>query len=1003
VSPRLPAKVAAALAGQPWQRTGHLSLRGLGLKSLPDLGDEVSTLRSLDLSSNRLSELPDWLWNLERLERLDLASNRLTHLGAGVGRLVHLVELNLSENRLTALPPALAGCAQLRRLDLFGNALTDIAPLAAQPGLVSLDASSNRLSAIAHLPSPATLVTLDLSSNSIASLPLSLGQFAALRRLNLSGNRLTSGVMPILMQLPLTELYVDGNQMASPPVEIAGDPTLLRFSALGNPFGELPAAGRRAIGEEALDVVPRHISGYADPARRYYDAPTYSFDFSLAVDGVADASKVVDLYYKRFRGVPATVELGDGKNVRLADLSRRTALDIVEGRLAPRNQMRVHLEQTKDPDALEGGTAFVAESIARLGHSTLVPKSAGASSIPFDQEELVPDWTASEVHVAGTATGTAMTEYYESIRYESPSSRVLNVALSDEQGRVLESEGLEPLRTYLVRVDIGPEDEASVIVNPIPIPVERLTPSSTEGWWFGVVVTSSDIDVDSSVHRLFLPFAGRSWVCGCAGPEHVCKEYARRPYLLVPLRTREHAGKGMLRATIYDRNNAVQSVLVEFDVGDAGEGRGEIRGVCDFSLADDLALAERLQPRSLNILTNASTNGTHNIVVNDGDRVIPVDLKESEADAAVKNLRAKLTAITLGSDAQRSQYDTDNQKPTKAFTADLRGLALLGSMLWNAVVPHRDDRAYLRERLAARSKIQIARITNIVFPWALVYDIPRELAATWTLCPLLEHWDGNRDLLASYPTGCPYQQDHHANVLCPYGFWGFKHLIEQPPSTRQGVPRTTIRVTSPGRAAMSRSLALNQALTSAHFEDLGAALGDRFDVERCDTRDAIRRAFADPRLPLVYFYCHGKTALLADTNMTVPFLEIGLDDRIGPTDFAAWDEDGNWGPEHWKEIAPLVFINGCETAMLSPEDLVSFVEGLAGVDAAGVVGTEIPVTQRVAGEVALGFYRQFAGAGNETVGMALYRTRIDLLRKGNLSGLVYTPFCSMDLALEPAI
>jgi len=30
----------------------------------------------------------------------------------------------------------------------------------------------------------------------------------------------------------------------------------------------------------------------------------------------------------------------------------------------------------------------------------------------------------------------------------------------------------------------------------------------------------------------------------------------------------------------------------------------------------------------------------------------------------------------------------------------------------------------------------------------------------------------------------------------------------------------------------------------------------------------------------------------------------------------------------------------------------------------------------------------------------LHRTRIDLVRKGNISGLVYTPYCSMDLALE---
>jgi hypothetical protein len=44
-----------------------------------------------------------------------------------------------------------------------------------------------------------------------------------------------------------------------------------------------------------------------------------------------------------------------------------------------------------------------------------------------------------------------------------------------------------------------------------------------------------------------------------------------------------------------------------------------------------------------------------------------------------------------------------------------------------------------------------------------------------------------------------------------------------------------------------------------------------------------------------------------------------------------------------------------------PEDVVTFVGALAGVKAAGVVGTEISVHQRVACEVAVRFYRQFCG------------------------------------------
>jgi hypothetical protein len=81
------------------------------------------------------------------------------------------------------------------------------------------------------------------------------------------------------------------------------------------------------------------------------------------------------------------------------------------------------------------------------------------------------------------------------------------------------------------------------------------------------------------------------------------------------------------------------------------------------------------------------------------------------------------------------------------------------------------------------------------------------------------------------------------------------------------------------------------------------------------------------------------------------------------------------------------------------KDFVNFVEVLAGLNAAGVVGTEIAVSQAVASEVAERFYREFTGATSQSVGTALYRVRIDLLKKGNVTGLTYTPFCSMDLAL----
>ena len=675
-------------------------------------------------------------------------------------------------------------------------------------------------------------------------------------------------------------------------------------------------------------------------------------------------------------------------------------------------QLRAELEQLDESVR----APLLDACVRRIGSGWGAPQAAAVEGVPAAIEDTgefpLPEATAAPPPPAPppprkvegrpglfSAIRAALTRRFDRREEDTAAEppRVLNVALADTDREPLpEYDPLETEQDYLVRVDIGALAAESVVVNPVEIPTERLEPS-LEGYRLDVLVASSDVDVSADLHRLFLPFSGPSWVCACETPRHQCSEDERESFLHIPFRTRSREGDATLRCTVYDRNNAVQSVRVEFAVG-----RGEterIRGVVDYSLAEDVGAASALEPRSMSVLTNEAADGTHTIVVNSGDRAIAVNLTEAEAGKALQELRAKLREITVGTNNTPS-YDEQNRREPEDFLKDLKQLALLGSVLWGAVVPNRDDRRYLREQLQHRATIQIARVGKVVFPWALVYDIPRELGEQWTLCPLLDEWDTKKSELAAYPLTCPHENAHRANVLCPYGFWGFKHLIEQPPTVRQGVLPRKIAVLTPARAASARSHALDPALTEEHFTDLEGCLKGRFDLSKCDSRKALRKAFADPTLPLVYFYCHGKTAELAGTSLEVPFLEIGGNDKIGPNDFAAWDEDDKWGPAHWATTAPLVFINGCETTKLSPEDVVTFVDALSGMNAAGIVGTEIPVRQRVAGEVALRFYTQFAGQASATVGQALYVTRIDLLAKGNVSGLAYTPFCSMDLVLS---
>lgn len=587
-------------------------------------------------------------------------------------------------------------------------------------------------------------------------------------------------------------------------------------------------------------------------------------------------------------------------------------------------------------------------------------------------------------------------------------ARYVNLAISDAQQQLLpKSEPLRPTQRYLVRIDVGPLTETSLVEGPPDInqALQQFEPDIDEGYWLDAVLSSADVDVQVTIGRFFLPVEGASWVCSCVGPQHTCSRSQRQPYLYLPFQTRRGHKRADLRCTIYHRNNALQSLRLRVQVT-SGQTRtiAQVAEV-DYALSPALADLDDFAERELNVLTNESVRGTHTIVVKDAERAVQVSLNETAAKQVLDAFRHELELITVGTNGD-SPFGADNSKSTADFIHDLRQLAHLGSQFWGQVVPNILDALFLNAKLKTRSNIQIARVTSVVFPWALVYDLPHTINKPWTLCPLLTNWDAERSNLSDYPTECPHSSEHQPeDTLCPYGFWGFRHMIEQPPSlgpadasTRAAVKK--IPVAADSRAALVRSLALDAQLSATHVAGLEQCLHGRFTLADCDSLEDLVAAIIDPKLPLIYFYCHGKVATLADTDLPIPYLEIGTDDKLGPNDLRSMALAGRWNVENWTTVPPLIFINGCHTTALSPEDIANWVTALTALNAAGVVGTEISVLQPVASEVALNFYGYFTAPTRASVGESLYKTRIDLLMKGNVAGLVYTPFCSMDLALD---
>jgi hypothetical protein len=64
----------------------------------------------------------------------------------------------------------------------------------------------------------------------------------------------------------------------------------------------------------------------------------------------------------------------------------------------------------------------------------------------------------------------------------------------------------------------------------------------------------------------------------------------------------------------------------------------------------------------------------------------------------------------------------------------------------------------------------------------------------------------------------------------------------------------------------------------------------------------------------------------------------------------------------------------------------------------GSSALSVRVHPNVAMDIALEFYKLFFNG--KTVGQALHTIRTDYLANGNLYGLIYTPYCWSDLAIQ---
>jgi hypothetical protein len=263
-------------------------------------------------------------------------------------------------------------------------------------------------------------------------------------------------------------------------------------------------------------------------------------------------------------------------------------------------------------------------------------------------------------------------------------------------------------------------------------------------------------------------------------------------------------------------------------------------------------------------------------------------------------------------------------------------------------------------------------------PWGLVYDRPLFLSGDSIVCP---------EFTTHAEDDCPNRND--PTVVCPWGFWGFRYILEHPPAWSTDRIAPPLPKTSTNERPLTISFVSDSSFPArdGHLERLKASA--ELDVAETETLSQLQSAWTGrpDGFDLVHFFTHHAL----DPGTGAPALIIGGEYL---TEVGLSGLDLNWPHQ------PLVVLAGCSSgvahSLSAPSSLISAFR-LAG--ASGVVGTECTVRDNVADALMGGFLADlFIG---RPIGSALLEVRQRTLRDRNSPvGLAYSMYALSDLRFQ---
>jgi hypothetical protein len=509
--------------------------------------------------------------------------------------------------------------------------------------------------------------------------------------------------------------------------------------------------------------------------------------------------------------------------------------------------------------------------------------------------------------------------------------------------------------------------------------------------------------------------------------------------------TPQRDGWCRLRVCLYYRNTLLQSVAMMAFAGPAAEATAPtVKPALDWVASTDLALLAELPEPAFNLVVNDAPDGTHwvGVFAAEGDGFLPLEsgamrkLDSLKLTRRVEQLRTVLQEVHGADD----QYLYPQAPPTDPTVVDfgiagLKRLALIGYRVYNDMFLSALDLSAeaVRQALAASGGaataaklISIARTGDWSAPWSALYDFELDVdtESRIEVCPVFvaqlaaNEWSGD-DLEATHdllddPAACRAQAEcplddpeRRKLTVCPFGFWGFRHQVEQPlqivtPAGPGEVPpemeaaafsQTSFIMQQPGEELRVAGAVypFTGRMLDRDMRDIEALFGPSFDW-REDRGEVMELLESETGHHLFYFFCHGVEH------------EFDFALEVGPVG----DPENTISivPQtsmHWAGPAtpqPLVILMACESLAMRPEVMNALFGGFKNAGASGIIGSEITIGTRLGHEFGTGL---LAGLRDgTTAGEAFMALRRGMLRRYNPLGLALTLHAPATLHVHPA-